>query len=344
MLKKLIVKHFQKHKEKQLNFTKGINAIIGETDQGKSAIVRALYLILENLPRGADKIFHKHNSKQPMEIIVEDFQGNVVKRKKKKYYLNGELFKAFNKDVPQPIRKLFPLKTINWHKQLDGHFLILNTSGNAAKQLGVSTGLEEQEEIIKEIKARLSDSKSELKRLQENNYDNKRKIKELRPVVSLLLQARNTKGKQNQLEELQEQVLDIQEIVSKVKKLEAQKSKCNIEQYLSYIKETLQFIKTFEENIQQQQNLVDILDKLKDTENIPATILESYLSETKQILKLLPALNEQVIAYNEVQQTSAALKNLIIGLNKTKNNLAEKEKEKKELVKNMGMCSECPLL
>jgi len=344
MLKKLKIKNFQKHKEKQLQFTKGINVIIGESDQGKSAIIRALYLLLENLPRGADKIFHKHNAKQPMEIIAEDFQGNIIRRKKKKYYLNEELYKAFNKEVPVNIRELFPLKTVNWHKQLDGHFLILNTSGNAAKQLGVSTGLEEQEELVKEIKTRLSDNKSELKRLQENNYDNQRKIKELRPVVGLLLQVRNIQEKQKVLDNVQEQSEEIQIIINKIKQLNKQKSKYDIEQYLSYIKETLQYIKTFEENEQQQQNLVDILDKLKDTENIPAKTLETYINETKQILKLLPALNEQVVAFNTIQQTLETSKNLISNLKKVKKELEEKEKEKNTIVKEIGLCGECPLL
>lgn len=344
MLKKLKVKNFQKHKEKQLQFTKGINVIIGESDQGKSAIIRALYLLLENLPRGADKIFHKHKTKEPMEIILEDFQGNIIKRKKKKYYLNGELYKAFNKEVPITIRELFPLKIVNWHKQLDGHFLILNTSGNAAKQLGVSTGLEEQEELVKEIKTRLSDKKSELKRLQENNYDNQKKIKELRPVVGLLLQTRSIQEKQKVLDSIQEQLEELQNYSNKIKQLDKQKGKYDIEQYLSSINETLQYLKTFEENEQQQQNLVDILTKLKDTENIPAKTLETYINETKQILKLLPALDEQVTAYNTIQQSLETLKNLINSLKKTNKEIEEKEKEKTTIVKEIGLCGECPLL
>ena len=41
MLKKLILKNFQSHSDSELEFDKGINVICGNSDSGKSSIIRS---------------------------------------------------------------------------------------------------------------------------------------------------------------------------------------------------------------------------------------------------------------------------------------------------------------
>lgn len=343
MLKRIRLKHFQIHKDKEVVFTKGINVIVGDNNRGKSAIIRALYMVLENLPRGADKAFHRENSKLPLEIELEDNQGNIIKRKKKKYYLNGVLYKAFNNEVPQPIKEILPLKAINWHKQLDSHFLILNTPGAAAKSLGVSTGLEEQETIIKEIKERLSDNKSEIKRLHANHLEAKDKIKELRPVVSCLLQARSIKEKQSKLEEQEEEISFITDLVNNLEKLERKARELNLDQYLVVITQLLDLYKQYEAQEHDHENLVDILERLEDTNNIRVENLTKHIQSIDQILKLLPTLSENESSYTSVQQTLEALQQIDETLEISKKEIDKKEKEVKQLMTILGVCKDCPL-
>jgi exonuclease SbcC len=343
MLKKISIKNFQVHAKKEVNLTKGINVIVGETNQGKSAIIRALYLLLENLPRGADKVFHREKSKLPMEISLEDDQGNVVTRKKKKYTLNGVVFKAFNNEVPKPIKEIFPLKPINWHKQLDSHFLVLNTPGAAAKSLGVSTGLEEQEVIIKEIKERLSTCKSETRRLQINRDEARDKIKKLRPVVACLMKARSVKLKEDELEQKQDKIHEIEDTLNTISKLNKRLRKTNIEPRIAITKQILDLIQSYEEAQRTQKILVDIVESLKDTSTADAKKLNSYIKEIDHILSLLPSLSKNETSRIALQQLLETYQGSTEIISSGSKEIKEKEKEFKALLKEVGVCDNCPI-
>ena len=49
---KIILENFQSHKYSELEFVEGLNAIIGSTDSGKTAIFRAIKWALYNEPQG----------------------------------------------------------------------------------------------------------------------------------------------------------------------------------------------------------------------------------------------------------------------------------------------------
>jgi exonuclease SbcC len=51
-IKKLSLRNFQSHRETDLEFSPGLNIIVGPSDQGKSAIIRALRWLFYNEPRG----------------------------------------------------------------------------------------------------------------------------------------------------------------------------------------------------------------------------------------------------------------------------------------------------
>ena len=54
MIKQLNIHNFQSHEDSSLNFTEGVNVIIGASDSGKSAIIRALKFVVYNSPSGSD--------------------------------------------------------------------------------------------------------------------------------------------------------------------------------------------------------------------------------------------------------------------------------------------------
>jgi exonuclease SbcC len=54
MIKSAKIRNFESWKEADIEFHPGINVIIGESDEGKSGLIRALRLNTENKPRGFD--------------------------------------------------------------------------------------------------------------------------------------------------------------------------------------------------------------------------------------------------------------------------------------------------
>ena len=192
-LKELIVENFQIHGEKRIvKFTKGLNVIIGDTGKGKSSLVRALYLHFMNQPRNAEAIFKNKHTDNPIKIKTIDSNDNTLKRFKRQYFLNDspKPLKKFGTDIPKPITELYKFKEINWQKQLDPHFLILQTGGTAAKIMNASSGMEDQELLMNEVKSRISNHKSNIKRILENNKDYYKTIRDLKSVTRLLMKAK----------------------------------------------------------------------------------------------------------------------------------------------------------
>ena len=52
MIKDLSLENFQSHKKSSLEFSEGVNVIIGSSDSGKSSIIRSLQWVLFNRPSG----------------------------------------------------------------------------------------------------------------------------------------------------------------------------------------------------------------------------------------------------------------------------------------------------
>ncbi|HAA42512.1 MAG TPA: chromosome segregation protein SMC, partial [Ruminiclostridium sp.] len=55
-IEEIIIENFQSHKNTKITFKDGLNVIIGASDHGKSAIIRAIKWVLYNEPRGSDYI------------------------------------------------------------------------------------------------------------------------------------------------------------------------------------------------------------------------------------------------------------------------------------------------
>ena len=128
MIKSLEISNFQSHENSKLDFHSGVNIIIGETDKGKTAIIRALRWVIWNRPSG-DALRSFWGGKTSVKLETEE--GFVVRSKDKvdKYDLciNGKKnieFKAFGTSVPEEISGFLNISEINLQEQLDNHFLL----------------------------------------------------------------------------------------------------------------------------------------------------------------------------------------------------------------------------
>jgi DNA repair exonuclease SbcCD ATPase subunit len=298
-------------------------------------------MLLENNPRGADKVFHRIGAKLPLEIELEDFKGNIINRKRKEYALNGIKFKAFNNDVPLPIKELFPLKEINWHRQLDPHYLILSTPGNAAKVLGASTGLEEQELIVKQIKDRLSECKSEIKHLTINNQEARDKMRQLRPIAKLLMQSRSIKAKEKALEKASNQSLLLQDLILEIERKERKITKYDVQVHMAKCLEILAMIDKYEKSTTNYNLLVDLVFKVKDYEHIAEEKINNHLKELNSLQNKINNLTEKETLITSLQQTLIAAKTKIDFIDTQEALITEKETQFNNLMKQLKICPLC---
>ena len=162
MLEKLIIRNFQKHKKLTIEFDKEITTIIGATDSGKSAVIRALRWVLTNKPQG--NAFIRDGASYVSVTLLVD--GHSIERRKGKgvnyYKLDGKEFHAFKFDVPPEITDVLNLSLINFQQQHDAPFWFSETAGEVNRQLNRIVNLHTIDDFFSVIIARLRKSKTEL--------------------------------------------------------------------------------------------------------------------------------------------------------------------------------------
>lgn len=142
---KLTVKNFQIHKDNTVNIPEGETTYLeGNSDTGKSAMMRAMRWVGENKPDGGSFVTFKQ-PRGTNAISRFECDGHVVERERGKsvniYRLDGEEFKAFGRSVPEPIAKVLNLSPYTFQLQGEVPFLIGESPTEAAKKLSEACGL-----------------------------------------------------------------------------------------------------------------------------------------------------------------------------------------------------------
>lgn len=158
MITKIELHNFQSHKNTVLDFDKGVNVICGETDNGKSAVIRAIRWVVENQPQGTEKINSNWNEdfKEPLSVKLYTEKGYVERIRDKKrngynIYKNGEkeiVLDAIGKGVPKEVTDFLNVSDVNFQFQLDPPYLLTKSAGEASKYLNEIVHLDSIDKIM----------------------------------------------------------------------------------------------------------------------------------------------------------------------------------------------------
>ena len=135
MIEYITIQNFQSHSKTRVDFDPGITTIIGPSDVGKSAIIRALKWVCTNEPGGDAYI--KHGAKGC--TVRVSCGGHVITRKRggtvNEYHIDDQEYKAFGRGVPEPVTKLLNLGPVCWQGQHDSPYWFTETAGEVSRQL-----------------------------------------------------------------------------------------------------------------------------------------------------------------------------------------------------------------
>ncbi|WP_096435336.1 AAA family ATPase [Alteribacter populi] len=155
-IERMRLENFQSHLDTTLEFDERLNVIVGPSDSGKTAVLRALRWILYNQPRGSD--FLRVSADYVRVTALFNDGTKIVREKtasKNRYRLtrpNEEelVLEGFGVHVPEEIlaaHQMYGLRLDSEHtlslqvaEQLDGPFLLSNTSAMRAKSVGRISG------------------------------------------------------------------------------------------------------------------------------------------------------------------------------------------------------------
>lgn len=157
MIKDLYIHNFQSHDSTEMEFDPGLNVIVGPSDSGKSAIIRALRWLIWNRPMG--DAFIRHGTKGSFVNVTTE-EMNVVHREKGKenlYRIDKEFYKAFGNDIPEEVQQALNMDETNLQQQLDRPFLISATPGEAAAYFNRIARLDKIDQGIRQVQGRIKE-------------------------------------------------------------------------------------------------------------------------------------------------------------------------------------------
>ena len=141
MIEKIEIHNFQSHKATVMDLDAKVNTLQGNSDCGKSAVLRALHWLIFN-PAGdyfiSDWARKGKTQTAPCEVIVHVDGHKIVRRRDKDfngYYLDDEMFEATRNSVPKKISDILNLGEVNVQRQLDPPFLLSMSAGEVSRYI-----------------------------------------------------------------------------------------------------------------------------------------------------------------------------------------------------------------
>lgn len=162
MIEKLTLKNFQSHKHSELEFAPGLNAIIGQSDSGKSALLRALRWIVTNRPSGDA---FRSDWGGDTEATVQMAEGSITRYKNDSgngYLLEGSKFQAIGTGVPDEIINTLAIDDVNIQQQLDRPFLLDDSPGEVAQHFNRVARLDKIDTSIQIVQSQIRKINAEI--------------------------------------------------------------------------------------------------------------------------------------------------------------------------------------
>ena len=185
MLKKLHVINFESHKDTTVEFTNGFNVIIGDSDAGKSSIIRALSAVCYN--RWSSDMMRLNEKECIIELTTDKGMVRLIKNIKEKinayecvkFDEKQELvrFETVGTSVPDLVFEITGMReldlgdtkdTPNVMYQLEKHYMLAEVNGKSctsnliARIFDKVIGLGGMEELISEISGSMLNNKKQI--------------------------------------------------------------------------------------------------------------------------------------------------------------------------------------
>lgn len=171
MIRKIHLLNFQSHKDTELEFSPGVNVIIGDSRSGKTAILRALNWGRYNKPAGTalNSYWNRDKKKQPIDPFLSSITfdgGNQVARKRATdfngYLIMENLLEAVGQDVPEDVEKIWNMSEVNIQKQFDVPFLISESAAEVARFFNKTIKLDKIDQVLSQAETKRRKLNSEI--------------------------------------------------------------------------------------------------------------------------------------------------------------------------------------
>jgi exonuclease SbcC len=277
MISSISISNFQSHRSTKLDLHPGVNVIVGSSDVGKTAVIRALRWLVWNRPSG--DTFRSTWGGDTKVVIELDKLVQIARSRgaTNAYYLDNTQFSAIRTDVPLEVLAALNFDEINLQQQFDRPFLLDSTAGEVASHFNRVAHLDVIDRASRNVQ-------SWLKKLGQSIDADKQRVAELQKDLSCF----------EGLEDLETRVEKLEKVTSKVNDLT--NNRLHLEQLISHIIVTEQAIIQIGSLVKAGPavNHVIELHAKKKIIGEKATALATVVSQTSNAERELVIAEEQV--------------------------------------------------
>jgi DNA repair protein SbcC/Rad50 len=344
-IKKLELNNFRKHRKLSIDFSKGINCIIGRNASGKSTIIRALNWVINNKPSGISII--SWGKKQASAQLTVFDKNNTYKIKrvrsktsKNEYILNGKEFKSFGTAVPEEIENVFNTSELNFQGQHDAPFWFSNSAGEISKRLNAIICLDVMDNLQAKIHKKTYQEKTKLNIHEKNitdlngNLSKYKNIKTLKIKMQALEQAYKIYTKtHDEVETLNYNIDNYFKFNQRIQEYKQDVLKCqNLANKLQKVIELLQLYQDLKKKTDTLKHQICTYKQYKAQSKVDAPKLDNIKKALQELTKTAEQANKLDNEINKIKTINNKIKIY-------QKNIDEINKEINKLCK--GVCPIC---
>lgn len=297
MITKIEIQNFQVHRHLVIELNPNVTVLIGQTNAGKTAVLRAIEWVVFNRPAGDD--FRTYGSTNT-QVTLHTESGYITRYKNASDngYILGDgqneiTFRAFGQKVPEEVQNFLNMKAINFQEQEVSTFLIDDVSGEAARKLNEVANLELIDDARKKINELYREHNKELKRQRSKLKELQTQLREydwIEGCEKMMYEALSLIGAERTLTE---DIKEVKTVLEQLEKLEQEEEQLirNIDAQKGSIDELTSLVQKDAEIQRLNQDIKeveDILDRIKQLEQKEKD-LENFIKIGKEKYnKLMP--------------------------------------------------------
>jgi len=283
MIQSIEINNFQSHKKTELVFSPGVNCILGTSDSGKTAILRALNWVTNNRPGGdAYRSYWDGDTEVAVKVA-----GITVTRAKHKNGIGDNNFYSistldshltgFGQSAPDAVNEILNMGTINIQAQLDAPFMLSSNAGEVARQLNQIANLQIIDTAQTNIKSAVKKTKSRKSYVEDDIEAKQKKLDEMKWLDNFEIDIQAAEIIQNEIDKIEGKQNSLAPIISQCK--ETQNSLDSYRQ-----------IETVSNEIKKVEALYTELEKGLKSQNLGQSLVDSIKAaknKKKQVKKLV---------------------------------------------------------
>jgi DNA repair exonuclease SbcCD ATPase subunit len=345
-------KNFQGYKDCEIEFVPGTNYIWGDTDSGKSTILRKIEWCLQNTPAGFHFARKGIKSTTCVEVEIEFFDGTKILRRRNKntineYVLNDDFenpYKALKGAVPERIKEAINLSGLSLQGQAEQFFLVDLPDKQRAKKINEVVDLEIIDLFSKKVKKTVTEVKKEIELNEVRVNQNNKKIEELYWIEEAQKELDDLFALDEEILKRKKAVASLEAFSEDLEELNAQSEvlhtlldkKERADELLCLKKE----VKQKEESFQTLHSMKERLQYMKERmAEVNKTL--KYKEQIKDLKNFLEEIKKSKEDFRFLDSLRKKIDNATVELQEISKKKSHLEKRKRELLNTLEVCPFC---